>query len=56
MDSAVKDPKDDEDPRRCQVRRIDLAGDEQVERQRVEEDRDLEEVLEVVGWVRHLRR
>ena len=51
VDCAVKRSKRDEDPCRDQVGGIDLARDEQVQRQHVEQDRNLEEVLEIVRWV-----
>src|SRR5713226_2650376 len=56
MDSAVQGAKHNEDPGGGDVHRIHLLRDEEIERERIEEDRNLEQVLEVVRGIGYLGR
>src|SRR5262249_56559782 len=56
MDGAVKHPEHDEDPGGGHVRAVDPLGDEEIQHKRVEEHRDLEQVLQVVGRIGDLWR
>jgi hypothetical protein len=49
----VQRAEHDEHPRGADVHGVDLARDEEHERERVEDHRDLEQILQVVRGVRH---
>ena len=53
MDGAVQGAKSHEDPGGGYVPRIHLIGDEEIEHERIEKHRNLEQVLEVVRGIGH---
>ena len=56
MNNAVQCTKYNKDPRGAQIEDIHLLGDKEVEGKGVENDRNLEQVLEIVRWVRYAWR
>jgi hypothetical protein len=53
MDGAVQGAKSNEDPPGVYVYCVHLIRHEEVERERVEKHRNLEQVLQVVRWIGH---
>ena len=56
MDGAMQCAKSNEDPGGVYVHRIHLIRDEEIERERIEKHRNLEQVLEVVRGIGHTGR
>src|SRR6266446_893501 len=56
MNGAVQYAEDDENPGGVYIHRIHLISHKEIKRERIENHRNLEQVLEIVRWVRDRRR